>query len=222
MFKIFNLIVLYVKYGLQIERFQSSGVKARGDQDASAPQPHPSQWVGKERMLRCSWGTSVCVWGYTVRCCGHLVLWRPQAPYSSLTELSDAFCICLIFDTPTHHRFLGFFLPTEPDFCGWGRKLEKETCIEHVACDWSLCFGNLQFCRSWWVLPAVFSVPFCYTCAFFFFNKNSSPLKILWIHCPHFPSPSICLHYLFSFSFIYYLALQIVSYFAFPVELFIL
>lgn len=115
------------------------------------------------------------------------------------------FCICLIFDTPTHHRFLWVFC----QLLWMGRKHEKVAYIDHMACDWSLCFGNLQFFRSWWVLSGVFSVSFCYICSFFFFNKNSRPLKILWLHCPHFPSPSICLHYLFCFSFIYSLVLQI-------------
>lgn len=138
-------------------------------------------------------------WGSCLRLHSQ-VLWGSCPVKSTTTSSSEPslphrtwwhFCICLILDIPTHYRFLVFLL-TGPDFYGWGRKLEKEACIDHMACDWSLCFGNLQFFRNWRVLSGVFSVPFCYTCGFFFFNKTWHPLKILWL-CLHFPSPSICL-----------------------------
>lgn len=67
-------------------------------------------------------------------------------------------------------------------------ELGKETCIDHVSCVWSLCFGNLQFFRSWWVLSGVFSDPFCYTCGFFYFNKLT-PIENYLTPLPSFSLP---------------------------------
>lgn len=69
-----------------------------------------SQLVGEERMLYCPWGSCLRLHSQ--------VLWRPCLVKSMSTSSSEPslphrtywhFCICLIFDIPTHYRFLGFF-----------------------------------------------------------------------------------------------------------------
>lgn len=186
---------------------QSCGVKAGGDQDALAPQPVPSQLVGKGRMLCCPWCPSVYAWGYTVRCCGDLVLWSPQAlPWvspPSLTELTDtlAFSQHLVLQ---HTTDFWIFLPTPS--MDRGGTWKGDLHWPHGPCLVIVLWKSAGFseadgcCREYSVTLFVILLAS-------FTLINSYPLKILWLHCPHFSSSSLCLQYLFHFSFIYSLAL---------------
>lgn len=211
---------MWVKYGLWIKRFPELWDKGRRWSGCLSSPTTPNT-VGKGRMLCCPWCTSDHAWGCTVRCLScqvhkFLLEWACPLSQNLLTLL-----YCLMFDTPTHYRFLDF-LPTEPGFCGWGGNLKRMLALTtwavsgHCAleiCSLSEAGGCCQEHSVSLFFMLVASLSLIKTLTHWKFFDSTALI---------FPSPSTCLQYFFYFSFICSLALSIVSYFAFPVELFIL